>query len=103
MRLSLASDNLVDDERVTVAIAGVADRAALTEIENAVRGVLRNAHLAGRWNVALAPSNLRGRWDVTVKGPAVRHVFSFLATDVQMVQAIGGHVRRAIERMRPIS
>jgi hypothetical protein len=105
MRLSLASDkwNSADEgERVTVSIEGVDDHALAAEIESAIRAVVREAHLSGRWNVALAPSDLRGRWDVVVKGPARRHVFSFLAGHAQVTRVIGGHVRRAIERMRPV-
>ena len=105
MRLSLASDkwNTADDgDRVAVAIDGVGDRDAVSQIEQTIRGIMRDAHLAGKWNVALSPATLKGRWDVVVKGPAVRHMFTFLAADAQVAQVIGGHVRRAIERMRPV-
>lgn len=88
---------------VTVVVEGIDAAASVARIERTVRDVIREAHLAGAWVVAIAPSDLRGRWDVGLKGQAARHVFTFVATEAQVPDVIGDHLRRAIERMRPLA
>lgn len=85
---------------VTVVVEGVNDERTIERIEIAASAAIRESNPGGAWVVAIAPSEQRGRWDVAMKGPAIRHVFSLLATEGTLPDVIGDHLRRAVTRMR---
>jgi hypothetical protein len=84
---------------LSVLVDGIADHAVAAEIENTVRALFRETRAAGKWIVAIAPSDTRGRWDVGLKGPFGRHISSFAASPDQVAAFTAQHLRRTLARI----
>jgi len=62
--------------RIEVFVTGIDDQALASAVEVAIRGVFRDLSWPGGWQITVSQSHIGGRWDLSVKGPAGRHLLS---------------------------
>jgi len=85
--------------RVNVIVSDITDASVVAQTEEAVQRVFTEASAIHEWTVAISASATRGRWDVTLTGPAERHVLSFTASADRVPDLAAQYVRRAITRL----
>jgi hypothetical protein len=62
--------------RIEIFVTGIDDQALAGAVELAIRGVFRDLSWPGGWRITVSQSHIGGRWDLSVKGPAGRHLLS---------------------------
>ena len=85
--------------RVHVVVSDIADAGVVSQTEEAVRDVFRDASSTLKWTVEIAASTTRGRWDVTLTGPSQRHVLSFTSSTDRVPDLAAQYVKRAMSRL----
>jgi hypothetical protein len=62
--------------RIEVFVTGIDDQALAGAVELAIRRVFRDLSWPGGWQITVSQPHVGGRWDLSVKGPAGRHLLS---------------------------
>ena len=87
------------NSRIDVEVSGVFQSAVVASVRRAAGDTL--GHLAGRWQVRVAPAEERGRWTLHLRGAFGHHVASFVATPAHLAATIRRRLRFFLKSVVP--
>jgi hypothetical protein len=83
--------------RIEVFVTNIDDQALANAVELAIRGVFRDLCWPGGWQIAVSQSHIGGRWDLSVKGPAGRHLLSLTVPAQLLPDLIPRRLRESLQ------